>query len=118
MYFLDNIHKFIIVIVLVVGYSIGWGLLSNERRVSQTEIAAQQFEDGSDNGRRTHAVENHGYAVGWGVVSFLVFLIFMGDLRRMLKSFSTAVLLFCVLSSASVYCPWSHPNHSMMHAGM
>lgn len=106
MYFLDNIHKFIIVIVLVVGYSIGWGLLSNERRVAQTEIAAQQFEDGSDNGRRTHAVENHGYAVGWGIVFFLTFLIFMGDLRRMLKSFSAAVLLFCVLGLTGCVRPF------------
>lgn len=107
MYFLDNWHKFVFVAIMIVAYSIGWSLYSGNAEVSKAEIAAQQLDEGGSlHLKERHVLENNAYPVGWALIGLVTFLIFIGDLRKMFRSISTACLLILCFTSIGCYRPF------------
>lgn len=104
MYLLDNWFKFAAVMLLVAGYGIGWSVYLNANRVAKAEQATTQLTDNGQTGqemRRQLVVENNAYAVGWMMVGVAILLVFVGDLRRMLKAAAVGSLLAMLLGGTT-----------------
>lgn len=102
MYFLDNWHKFLFVILLVAAYSSGATFFLQQGQLAKTEQAVSQLADNSgritEQANQLHFIENTGYALGWVLVLVISFLVFIGDLRKVLSK-KIAILALLVLSS-------------------
>lgn len=112
MYVVNHWYKFVMVVVLVAGYSIGTSLYREELSSRKTEESLAQLREGNEAAshevRREHFVENNLYALGWGVVGLLVFLTFVGDVRRGLSARSSVatVLMLGLLGLTGCYRPF------------
>lgn len=115
MYFLENWQKILFALVLILGYGFGSSYYLQERSSETTVESLKQL--GPKGGHIAHElaqksfIEQNAYSVGWLVVVVLVFLIFIGDLRRMLKDNLVAksgpvgfMFLLLALSFSSVGC--------------
>lgn len=87
MWIIDNWHKFVIVAILIVGYSVLASLATQRNQIEKTETAVTQMHDHTGKVQQAqmerHFIDNNGYAVGWAIVALFCFLVFIGDLRRM-----------------------------------
>lgn len=103
MYFLNNWHKFVLVVLMVFGLGIGSTIFLQEDQVRKTEQSMKQLSHDSAvaseaqrEAVREHTIRNDLLLVGWGLVGFFTFLLFVGDLKRMIsgtKCSSVAVLI-------------------------
>lgn len=109
MYVLDNWHKLFIAAVLIFAYGVGSSLYLQEDKPAEVKQSLNQMDDdGSAQQIATtqHLQRNYIYALGWAGVLFLIFLIFIGDLRRMLKPTVTAALALLSLSLTGCWRPF------------
>ena len=96
MYLIENWHKLLFVILLAAGYSVAASLFLQQGEITKTEQSLAQMSDDSGHTteqlKRQHAFENNGYALGWLAVGFVVFLVFIDDLRKLFKGPAAAAL--------------------------
>ena len=110
MYILDNWHKFVFVFLIVAVYSVGINMFLQQNLTTKSELAATQLNDQSGQVtqqlKQQHTIENSGYIVGWFVVGVLCFLVFIGDLRKVVTSMSkiNAMMLLAILALSSSGC--------------
>lgn len=110
MYFLENWHKLLFVIMLVAGYSIGANIYLNQRSIADTEQSLTQLSDPSgvatEQAKERHILDNNGYVMGWIAVAVLAFFVFIGDLRRGARAMKLMLLLSLLTISAGCYRPF------------
>lgn len=105
MYFIDNWYKFLLAFLLIFGYSVGTSLYTNTVQVQKTEQHLKQLDKFSVELNQEHILINNLYVLGWFVVGILVFLMFLGDLRRMFKS-SVVVIFFTLFLTGCGFKPF------------
>lgn len=110
MYLLDNWWKFVLVALLVAGYSVGSSAFLAEDQMSRTEAAMDQMKDNGAAVQHTqmkeHGLRNNGYVLGWAAVALLGFLVFLGDLKAMLRKLSAAAILLVALANTGCWKPF------------
>lgn len=108
MYFLDNWHKFLIAALLIAAYGVGTSLYSTSTQIEKTETAVSAMNDHTGRTAQTmqmqHVITNNAYALGWLLVGVTIFLIFLGDLRRLLTSANASMLLVGFLIFGGTGC--------------
>lgn len=119
MYFLNNWWKFVVVFLLVIGFGIGSTLVLQDDQVRKTEKSMLQLNHNSvvaSEARQEvmleHTVRNNALLIGWGSVCLLTFLLFVGDLKRMIsgnKSLMTMVAMFLIMGTGCSRKPFE-PN--------
>ncbi len=77
-------------LVMIVGWTVWSSLYVQESQVAKTERAMRQLNDktGVSAQRemaKEHYLTNNGIMVGWGVVALGCFLVFLGDLKWLIK---------------------------------
>lgn len=112
MYLLDNWHKFVIAGVLLAIYGLGTSFMLQQNATNKAEQSLAQLSSDDQGQARSvamnnHVLENNGYAIGWCVMGLLVFMIFIGDLKRFFSPKVMVVpLLFMSLFSTGCYRPF------------
>lgn len=111
MYVLNYWYKFVLVALLIAGYSVGTSLYEQQQATRKAEAALTQLREGNEEdaaiARQEHVMENNRYLIGWGIVAVLVFLTFAGDLRRALGAKkSPAAMLLGLLVFSGCYRPF------------
>ena len=111
MYFVENWHKLLFVILLAAGYSLAASLFLQQGEIAKTEQSLTQMSD--DSGRTTeqlkrqHAFENNGYVLGWLAVGVVTLLVFSNDLRKLFKGpAAVALLAACVFALSGCRRPF------------
>lgn len=110
MYILDNWHKFAFVLVIIAVYAVGTNMFLQQNLPVKAELAVTQLADQSGQVtqqlKQQHTVENSGYIVGWFVVAFVCFLVFIGDIRKCVKSINLVLLGAVCLTMTGCYKPF------------
>lgn len=121
MYFLDNWYKFVLVILAVIGFGIASTFLLQEDQVRKTEQSMGQLSHDSAKAAATqqemvreHTIRNNVLLLGWGAVGLFAFLLFLGDLKRMVtgikKSVAAAAIAVLVLGGTGCARKPFEPN--------
>ena len=100
MYFVENWHKFLLALIVIVVYFVGSNWYFRENQVEKTEHSMKQLSDTKvqEKQSRDHFVSNTLYDIGFIGVILVCFLIFLGDIRNMFKKIPFAILLITIIT--------------------
>ena len=108
-YVLDNWHKFALTFLLIVGYGVASTMFLQYDQGEKTEQSLHQLSDNGSSGQemlKQHYERHYIYYGGWCAAALLVFLVFIGDLRRLSKTIPTAVVLGALILSSGCRRPF------------
>lgn len=91
-----NYYKLLFCVILVVGYSVISSYFLQEIRVDNIQMSIGQLNDNGQSRLEVERIQNlnlTAYIVGWFMISFIVFLSYIGELKRM---FSRQLMLFAL----------------------
>jgi regulator of protease activity HflC (stomatin/prohibitin superfamily) len=100
-------YKFLLVVLLLVGYGMGTSVYFTMSESSRVENAAMQLrEDRPNLEKENHYLRNNGYGLGWCLVFVVSGLLYLPEFRSMLDKMKGVAVAGLILLSLSLTGCW------------